>query len=560
MTAEIVGPAGVAALSPMVQEGVSLWRAMIDVSNAPRGEYSVHLGGSFQDGRLIRSQSQFERRDVVPIVRAIGEDWPMFRKSAAGSSYTAVRVKPPLELAWTTPVPGMVALNSPVVANGKVFLGCRTETGDLRQSGIVCCDAITGAIEWYAPIPGGVALSPAVADNVVLVTAITDSVFGLNAATGETLWRKRTPGNKYKMTAPIFEGTTAWMGSEPAPIEIDTASGQVRWTSEVLGSAWYPAIYSAPAVNEDYVYFSFYGTPGRARDGFSVVDRQTGTIIYHENGTFRSPICAGDTVFVVTTHGPVAHALTARDRLGNVLWTSATKLGFGTGAPALGHGVIVVPGANGKIEALRASDGTHLWSHAVGFSLYDMWPNRRYQRDTIGSVAITDSVVYAGSADGNLYGLDLGSGTELWRWYFGTPIASTPAASGNMLFVGASDGHLYAFVETAVGVPRPTADLARSVPARSNHFALYAPTPNPTVSAVEFEWVMPARARVRIDICDVAGRRIRKLLEEEREAGEHLVSWDGRDDRGVDSASGIYFVRLVAGESVALRKLVYLGR
>jgi outer membrane protein assembly factor BamB len=360
------------------------------------------------------------------------------------------------------------------------------------------------------------------------------------------------------MTAPVFEGTTAWVGSEPRPVEIDAPTGQIRWTSELIGAEWYPTIYSAPAVGPDHVYFSFYGTPGRERDGFSVVDRETGSLVYRENGTFRSAIVAGDTVFVVTAQGATGHALTARDPLGGVHWTSGTDLGHGTGAPALGHGVIVVPGRDGGIEALRASDGAHLWTHAVGPSLYDMWPNRRDQRSTSGSAAIADSVVYMGAGDGNLYGIHLGSGAELWRCYLGTPVASSPALSGNMLFVGASDGHLYAFVEAAAR--SSTARQTRHSRRRPSFFAFHPPTPNPSRSIVRFEWVMPSRARVTIEIYNVKGRRVRELVDEERDAGEHFVIWDGRDGGGGEIAAGVYFARLAADELVAFRKVVHLHR
>ena len=43
-----------------------------------------------------------------------------------------------------------------------------------------------------------------------------------------------------------------------------------------------------------------------------------------------------------------------------------------------------------------------------------------------------------------------------------------------------------------------------------------------------------------------------------RNAGEHGVSWDGRDDRGVAAASGVYFCELGAGGEVLRRSMVLL--
>jgi outer membrane protein assembly factor BamB len=320
----------------------------------------------------IRVSRDFERANVIPITRAPDDDWPMFRKTPAGSSFTATPVEPPLELAWVTPLPGLVALSSPVVAGGRVYLGCRTKSAELGDSGVLCCDAVSGAARWFAPVPGGVALAPAVAANIVLVSSMGESVFGLDAATGQALWGRRTPGNRYKMTAPTVEGASAWVGAEAALVQLDPRTGVVRWETDRLGSSWCPAIYSAPAVSPNHVYCGFYGTPGIVPDGFSIIERANGTVVRHENGAFRSPIWADGVLLLAGALDFNDQVLTARDPMGSVLWTATTRLRRSTGSPALGHGVVVVAGINGRVEGFRASDGEHLWTHATGVSLLDM--------------------------------------------------------------------------------------------------------------------------------------------------------------------------------------------
>ena len=55
-------------------------------------------------------------------------------------------------------------------------------------------------------------------------------------------------------------------------------------------------------------------------------------------------------------------------------------------------------------------------------------------------------------------------------------------------------------------------------------------------------------ARVSIYIYDLAGRLVRRLLEDEpRGRGNHGENWDGRDDRGRKVASGVYFYRIETG-------------
>jgi flagellar hook assembly protein FlgD len=63
---------------------------------------------------------------------------------------------------------------------------------------------------------------------------------------------------------------------------------------------------------------------------------------------------------------------------------------------------------------------------------------------------------------------------------------------------------------------------------------------------------------MRMTIHDVAGRQVRELQTGEFPAGSHEAKWDGRDDRGVRVASGIYFCRIQAGELVGQRTMVLL--
>lgn len=65
-------------------------------------------------------------------------------------------------------------------------------------------------------------------------------------------------------------------------------------------------------------------------------------------------------------------------------------------------------------------------------------------------------------------------------------------------------------------------------------------------------------AAVRLDVFDLRGRRVRRLVEGAYGAGEHVAAWDGRDDRGIVTASGLYFARLEAGGREARARFVAL--
>lgn len=80
--------------------------------------------------------------------------------------------------------------------------------------------------------------------------------------------------------------------------------------------------------------------------------------------------------------------------------------------------------------------------------------------------------------------------------------------------------------------------------------------PNPAPGGTRIEFALARGGGARLDIYDLAGRRVRTLLHGELPAGPGGAVWDGRDERGRDAAGGIYLYRLRAGDQVLTRKLL----
>jgi hypothetical protein len=82
--------------------------------------------------------------------------------------------------------------------------------------------------------------------------------------------------------------------------------------------------------------------------------------------------------------------------------------------------------------------------------------------------------------------------------------------------------------------------------------------PNPFNPQTTVDFTLAASERVRIAIYDVRGSLVKELVNQTLPAGEHHATWNGIDDRGRPSASGIYFVRMIAGRYESVRKVVML--
>jgi hypothetical protein len=84
-------------------------------------------------------------------------------------------------------------------------------------------------------------------------------------------------------------------------------------------------------------------------------------------------------------------------------------------------------------------------------------------------------------------------------------------------------------------------------------------SPNPFNPSTSIEYgVAAGGGHVSLEIFDVAGRRIRTLLNERRPAGVGRVNWDGRTDGGSRVSSGVYFYRMRVGALEQTKRMTLL--
>ncbi len=79
--------------------------------------------------------------------------------------------------------------------------------------------------------------------------------------------------------------------------------------------------------------------------------------------------------------------------------------------------------------------------------------------------------------------------------------------------------------------------------------------PNPFNPATLIAYNLPRDGHLRLTIYDVRGRRVRRLLDEQRPVGPGQVLWEGTDDQGNPVSSGVYFFETRSGGSVLVGKL-----
>ncbi len=80
--------------------------------------------------------------------------------------------------------------------------------------------------------------------------------------------------------------------------------------------------------------------------------------------------------------------------------------------------------------------------------------------------------------------------------------------------------------------------------------------PNPFNPETQIRYTVAKPGRVTIEVFDLLGRRVAILLDQEQQAGTHLVSWNGKDSGGSAVASGVYFYRMQADSFSDVKKML----
>jgi len=83
-------------------------------------------------------------------------------------------------------------------------------------------------------------------------------------------------------------------------------------------------------------------------------------------------------------------------------------------------------------------------------------------------------------------------------------------------------------------------------------FTLGPNYPNPFNSSTTIPVSMPFALEIKLKIYNILGEEVRTIYNGSLEAGQYWFSWDGRDEAGNDSASGVYFYHLIINKGVSL--------
>ncbi len=82
--------------------------------------------------------------------------------------------------------------------------------------------------------------------------------------------------------------------------------------------------------------------------------------------------------------------------------------------------------------------------------------------------------------------------------------------------------------------------------------------PNPCNPSVTIVFNLASKSAAKLSIYNIRGQEVKNLVSDSLTKGQHIVTWDGKDHRGKNIGSGVYLIRLSAGNVNNTTRVVLL--
>ncbi len=82
--------------------------------------------------------------------------------------------------------------------------------------------------------------------------------------------------------------------------------------------------------------------------------------------------------------------------------------------------------------------------------------------------------------------------------------------------------------------------------------------PNPFHFSTTLKYTISEDSDVSVDVYNIKGQIVKDWRQTKQKSGEHSLIWDGKDNQGTPSSSGIYFIRINAKQGCKTIKSILI--
>ncbi len=122
----------------------------------------------------------------------------------------------------------------------------------------------------------------------------------------------------------------------------------------------------------------------------------------------------------------------------------------------------------------------------------------------------------------------------------------------DIVFENDGDGSLMVMYNNNTLIPNSDTDIPEYTTRLLGNY------PNPFNPETKITYSLANAGNAELSIYNIKGQRIKTLVNDHVEAGEHSIIWNGKDNNNSDVSSGVYFYRLKTADGVQNRKMLLL--
>ncbi len=498
--------------------------------------------------------------DFITVSR-LSTDWPTYMQNIEKHGYSESPAPVDDTVLWVFPIadPNSHEFPTPVVVDGIVYY-----PQDHGGDSLFALDAASGELIWKYCVGTN--------DDAVTVQdgklfAASDSIFCLDALSGERIWANGDAD--WTGSTPVVVDGRVYCGTGPYPPGsgpnisyiscLDESDGSNIWTVPLDSCA----LYSCMTVWNQFVFVPTWRDAGET--SLYALDSTTGDIIWENDDSYEgywdsSPVLVDSVIYINGCDG-YARGIDAVS--GSTIWSKFTYPA--TATPAYHDGrLYFATELNMYYFCLDALSGGTIWQT----------PGKQH-----GSSAVADGqVIYGNYSMGENVGirsLNSETGVEIWSHFIegATWVQGSPSVTDGVVYMPLPDGNLYAFgtglkytyadeqLNSPVGLNELIANsYDNGTVTASDTISYYinqtgiefgpsmelklAASPNPMSSSARVAFILPECGRTIIRVFDLSGREIVTLADSDFSGGSHSLIWNAVDSTGQGISSGLYLCRI----------------
>jgi outer membrane protein assembly factor BamB len=475
----------------------------------------------------------------------------------SGANVYAINLKNN-EMVWKFTAPNIVH-SSPAVYDGIIYFGC-------WDSKLYALDAATGAIIWSYQTgldPAnhgmeGIQSSPTIIDTVVVFGSRDANVYALHAKTGRKIW-STSFGDTWMPSSFAYYNKTLFTGSsEGGGLKaLNILNGNIKFAT----SKNFYITFSTPAIADRTAFV------GCMNGSLFAVDINSGTIKcrFDTDGRISDPLNAilddgslNPAVFNPVSGTPFEQAVDWVRRLltaGSILST-----------PVIDKNVVYFGSADSSFYAVydagNCKPNFHLMhpkielgntsDSIVDTAIYvsnvsDCPDSAKIYVSTLAAlvkaIEIQPANINVAPHDSTLVHIRLNMNNLKTNYNYTAKIVTQSKTNEYQHF----DTEISFRINTVTGVSEIDKD----------HYNLVYP--NPFSESVHIKYALEQDCFVAIKIYSSSGQLVRILTSQKQTTGEHQVTWDGNNDKGVRLNAGLYLCSIAKGDSILNEKLLFIN-